>query len=200
MTARWDDGLSWNISGLSVEKWRNKYATRRSTSQERLWADVHSCSNNTLHLSQRTDHGLLLSFYAQARQICSIQVKSVGPAPEPQPAVAPKDKETLQKGLAFCLPLCDMYAAGLVADAKELKKMRDEKQKGNRHLAAKAVRKRPAATPEATTTTEATEGEGRPEQLQNPRNQPGHPQMPHIMPKLPNTQAAQSTKLSISQQ
>jgi hypothetical protein len=129
MTATWDDGMVWNIAGLTVEKWRAKCEANRRPKQEQLWEGTHHSSHNKLLLSQRTDRGLLLSFFEQGRQICSVPVKLFGPLPEPQPGAVPKNNETLQKAVDFLTPLCEGYATGQIADGVELKKIRDEKLK-----------------------------------------------------------------------
>jgi hypothetical protein len=134
MTATWDDGMVWNIAGLTVKRWRAKCEAKRRPKTEQLWEGTHHSSHNKLLLSQRTDRGLLLSFFEQGRQICSFPVKLFGPLPEPQPGAVPKNNETLQKAVDFLTPLCEGYATGQIVDGVELKKIRDEKLKELRHL------------------------------------------------------------------
>eukprot|EP00959_Pyramimonas_sp_CCMP1952_P291937 6105801-Pyramimonas_sp.AAC.1 len=78
----------------------------------------------------------------------------------PQPGQVPNDDPTLRKAVDFMLPFCKMWESDKVQDKKELKRLKDEAEKGqqlpqqcppaNRNVkGAKDVLKRPAAAPAA---------------------------------------------------
>ncbi|CAK0828552.1 unnamed protein product [Prorocentrum cordatum] len=157
--ARWRDGTTHRFR-ISVAEFTIGKSGSRARSIDAMWTGEHSATHNVLTLQQRTDRMQLLSLYDQGAQILQVSLYKFGGLPMPQPGQVPNDDPTLRKAVDFMLPFCKMWESDKVQDKKELKRLKDEAEKGQQLLqqcpparrnamGAKDVLKRPAAAPAA---------------------------------------------------
>lgn len=120
--ARWDDGVQWEVAGVTSDG----LSQRRRERRKPAWEGVHVATSHRLHIEQRPDRNLLLSMFEQNRQIAQVRMDLFGPLPEPQPAIIHRDHETFKAALRFLTPLAERYASGDLATTNDLRRARDE--------------------------------------------------------------------------
>jgi hypothetical protein len=152
--AKWSDGLTRRMLEITVGMFRGQDLGRKLVGDAALWNGIRKIDGHALKLAQRPDRQLLLSLFEQTRQVCAVQVAWFGEVPLPQPAVVPKDTESLTKAMAFLKPLAIAYASGEIKDRSDLTEARDRKleeiglgSKAARARVTKVSLKRPAAAP-----------------------------------------------------
>ena len=120
---------AYNINNLeqTVGMFRGQDVGKKLVGDAALWNGIRKIDGHALKLAQRPDRQLLLSLFEQTRQVCAVQVAWFGEVPLPQPAVVPKDTESLTKAMAFLKPLAIAYASGEIKDRSDLTVARDQK-------------------------------------------------------------------------
>ena len=65
LVAKWEDGMSWTISGATVQTYKQQRGRQQQTD---LWTEVHAKTDHKLSLQQRAraDRGLMLCLFISA--------------------------------------------------------------------------------------------------------------------------------------
>ena len=83
----------------------------------------HKKSGNNVSLRQQVDHNLIIYCFDQDQKRFYVRVDTFGPVAN-QKEHEPENSETLQKALAFMIPICTEICEDKI-DAADLKKHRD---------------------------------------------------------------------------
>ena len=81
LRAVWPDGTVYEIPDVTLGDWRKMKAPRESknkASSAMVWQGEHKQSHNRLHISWRSDRGLLLVLFDGGRQILQVKVADIG--------------------------------------------------------------------------------------------------------------------------
>ena len=122
LMARFDDGVTHAIDGITVGHWRALAGQRRQrVANEPLLVLEHAQTHHRLCVQQRCDRELLLSCYEQSRQILQCRVDRFGVLEEPQPRTMPNTHAAVQEAFRHMRPLIERYAMGELKTVDGLK-------------------------------------------------------------------------------
>ena len=130
VVATWPDGDR-KVLSLTQKQLAAALSSRRADPQGPLLQNMNPRNHNNLSLCQRTDRVLLLSLYAQSKQIVQFRVDRHGrlpPTPQ-QPSVVDSSEAAVVACAKFAIPICEMYVSGECKTKKQLQKARDKSYK-----------------------------------------------------------------------
>ena len=116
--AKWYDGYTSEVPGLTYERLAALTRSSSSAGQGPLWVGEHAPTKHKLEIRQRSCRELYVSLYEQTRQITSTRVALFGQMERNDGCVISNEDPLILKAKAFLIPIAERYSRGEIEQDK----------------------------------------------------------------------------------